>query len=257
MEHVENINDKMLADIRRAQFVVADFTHHPNGVYFEAGFALGLAKLVIWTAGKTSSLPTECISTRDRTTTSSGKPRGNFGRSSLTGFEHSCRTQSRTERDGPKSGAESTSDNDSYPTLREAKVIHELCELAGALDELVSAMNEYATAPTPRTRRRAEKADRECTDRLAALIGPEAAFQFHASIQACTDVSERRERLLATLPSRSNMDPANARILQELEHEGEAALAAFGVAQTAMHAQLAEASKRHEQMTKATHRTKH
>ena len=49
VEHVENINDKILADIRRAQFVVADFTHHPKGVYFEAGFALGLGKLVIWT----------------------------------------------------------------------------------------------------------------------------------------------------------------------------------------------------------------
>ena len=44
----KNINDKILADISRAQFVVADFTHHPNGVYFEAGFALGLGKLVIW-----------------------------------------------------------------------------------------------------------------------------------------------------------------------------------------------------------------
>jgi hypothetical protein len=136
-------------------------------------------------------------------------------------------------------------------------VDRELCELAGALDELVSAMNDYATTPTPGTRRRAEKADRECTDRLAPIIGAEAAFQFHASIQACTDVSERRERLLATLPSRSSIDTANATILQELKHEGEAAMAAFCVAQTAMHAQLAQAAKRNKQMTKATNRTKH
>jgi hypothetical protein len=40
-EHVENINDKIIVDLTRSQFVVADFTHHPNGVYFEAGYALG------------------------------------------------------------------------------------------------------------------------------------------------------------------------------------------------------------------------
>jgi hypothetical protein len=155
--------------------------------------------------------------------------------------------------------AQSPSENRSYRTLKEAKVDvdRELCELAGALDELVSAMNDYATTPTPGTRRRAEKADRECTDRLAPIIGAEAAFQFHASIQACTDVSERRERLLATLPSRSSIDTANATILQELKHEGEAAMAAFCVAQTAMHAQLAQAAKRNKQMTKANNRTKH
>lgn len=52
VEHVENINDKIMADLRRAQFVVADFTRHPNEVYFEAGFALGLGRLVIWTCHK-------------------------------------------------------------------------------------------------------------------------------------------------------------------------------------------------------------
>lgn len=52
VEHTENINDKILADIRRAQFLVADFTHHRNGVYFEAGFGLGLGKTVIWTCRK-------------------------------------------------------------------------------------------------------------------------------------------------------------------------------------------------------------
>jgi hypothetical protein len=49
VEHAENINDRMLSDIRRAQFLVADFTHHRNGVYFEAGFGFGLGKTVIWT----------------------------------------------------------------------------------------------------------------------------------------------------------------------------------------------------------------
>lgn len=44
--HNENINDKILADIRASQFVVADFTKHKSGVYFEAGFALRLGRNV-------------------------------------------------------------------------------------------------------------------------------------------------------------------------------------------------------------------
>ena len=31
-----------MAEIRRSRFVVADYTGQVNGVYFEAGFALGL-----------------------------------------------------------------------------------------------------------------------------------------------------------------------------------------------------------------------
>jgi hypothetical protein len=52
VEHAENINDRIIADIRRAQFLVADFTFHPAGVYFEAGLGYGLGKLVIWTCRK-------------------------------------------------------------------------------------------------------------------------------------------------------------------------------------------------------------
>jgi len=37
----DNICDVILAEIRRAQFVVADFTKQKGGVYFEAGFASG------------------------------------------------------------------------------------------------------------------------------------------------------------------------------------------------------------------------
>jgi hypothetical protein len=47
--HNEKICDKILAEIRLSQFVVADFTFHRGGVYFEAGFALGLGRPVIWT----------------------------------------------------------------------------------------------------------------------------------------------------------------------------------------------------------------
>jgi len=44
----EGITDRILAEIRRAHFVVADFTLQRGGVYFEAGFARGLGREVIW-----------------------------------------------------------------------------------------------------------------------------------------------------------------------------------------------------------------
>lgn len=40
-EHNDFIMDKILGDIRRSPFVVADFTGNRNGVYIEAGFARG------------------------------------------------------------------------------------------------------------------------------------------------------------------------------------------------------------------------
>lgn len=46
--HNNKIDDEILAAIRRSRFVVADFTGHRGGVYFEAGFALGLGIPVIW-----------------------------------------------------------------------------------------------------------------------------------------------------------------------------------------------------------------
>ena len=49
IHHNEKICDKIMAEIRLAQFVIADFTCHRGGVYFEAGFALGLGRSVIWT----------------------------------------------------------------------------------------------------------------------------------------------------------------------------------------------------------------
>jgi nucleoside 2-deoxyribosyltransferase len=39
--------DRVLARIREARFVVADFSGNRGGVYYEAGFALGLGKTVI------------------------------------------------------------------------------------------------------------------------------------------------------------------------------------------------------------------
>jgi|ERR1017187_3545225 hypothetical protein len=45
----EDICDRMLAEIRKAQIVIADFTEHKHGVYFEAGFARALGREVFWT----------------------------------------------------------------------------------------------------------------------------------------------------------------------------------------------------------------
>ena len=52
VEHTNRIDDEIIAHIRTASFVVADFTGHRGGVYFEAGFALGLDLPVIWTCRK-------------------------------------------------------------------------------------------------------------------------------------------------------------------------------------------------------------
>ena len=52
----EGITDRILSEIRLAQFVVADFTENRGGVYFEAGFARGMGRPVI-SACRRSDLP--------------------------------------------------------------------------------------------------------------------------------------------------------------------------------------------------------
>lgn len=47
-EHSGKIDDEIIAQIRRSRFILADFTGHRGGVYFEAGFAKGLNIEVIW-----------------------------------------------------------------------------------------------------------------------------------------------------------------------------------------------------------------
>ena len=51
-EHNEKIDDHIIAEIRKSGLLVADFTGNRNGVYFEAGFAMGLGIPVIWTCHK-------------------------------------------------------------------------------------------------------------------------------------------------------------------------------------------------------------
>ncbi|HTV04583.1 MAG TPA: nucleoside 2-deoxyribosyltransferase [Acidobacteriaceae bacterium] len=48
VEHANRIDDEIIAQIRQSKFLVADFTGQRNGVYFEAGFMLGLGRPVIW-----------------------------------------------------------------------------------------------------------------------------------------------------------------------------------------------------------------
>jgi len=51
-EHNNEIPDEIIAEIRNAQFIVADFTGQRQGVYYEAGFAMGLGRPVIWCCRK-------------------------------------------------------------------------------------------------------------------------------------------------------------------------------------------------------------
>ena len=48
----DKIDDRIIAEIRKSGLLVADFTGHRSGVYFEAGFAMGLGIPVIWTCKK-------------------------------------------------------------------------------------------------------------------------------------------------------------------------------------------------------------
>ena len=46
--HNEKICDRIVVELRRSRFVVADVTMQRQGVYFEAGFAMALGLPVIW-----------------------------------------------------------------------------------------------------------------------------------------------------------------------------------------------------------------
>ncbi len=51
-EHNDNIDDHIIVEIRESRFIIADLTEHKQGVYWEAGFAEGLGKTVIYTCRK-------------------------------------------------------------------------------------------------------------------------------------------------------------------------------------------------------------
>lgn len=52
-QHNNKIDDEIMVEIRNSGFLIADFTGNRGGVYFEAGFAMGLGIDVIWTCRKT------------------------------------------------------------------------------------------------------------------------------------------------------------------------------------------------------------
>ena len=47
-QHVDRIDAKIQAEIKASRFIVADVTGQRQGVYFEAGYALGLGLPVVW-----------------------------------------------------------------------------------------------------------------------------------------------------------------------------------------------------------------
>lgn len=51
-EHNNDITDEIIAGIKACRFMVADLTGYRGGVYYEAGFAKGLGKSVIFTCRK-------------------------------------------------------------------------------------------------------------------------------------------------------------------------------------------------------------
>jgi len=48
-EHNNDITDEIIAEINRSRAIIADFSHNNNGAYYEAGYAHGLGKEVIFT----------------------------------------------------------------------------------------------------------------------------------------------------------------------------------------------------------------
>lgn len=52
VEHVNRIDDEIIRQINASKFLVADFSGHRGGVYFEAGYALGRSLPVFWTCRK-------------------------------------------------------------------------------------------------------------------------------------------------------------------------------------------------------------
>lgn len=52
IEHINKIDDEIIRQINASRFLVADFTGHRGGVYFEAGYAVGLGMPVFWTCRK-------------------------------------------------------------------------------------------------------------------------------------------------------------------------------------------------------------
>lgn len=51
-EHNEKIDDLIISEIKKSQFLIADVTEQKQGVYFEAGYAMGIGLPVVWMCRK-------------------------------------------------------------------------------------------------------------------------------------------------------------------------------------------------------------
>ena len=58
------IDDRLRVEIRTSRFLIADLTHENAGAYWEAGFAEGLGKPVIYTCEKSKFDTAKTPSTR-------------------------------------------------------------------------------------------------------------------------------------------------------------------------------------------------
>ena len=52
IQHNQKIDDRIIAEINKSALLVADFSGHRGGVYFEAGYAMGFGLPVIWLCKK-------------------------------------------------------------------------------------------------------------------------------------------------------------------------------------------------------------
>jgi hypothetical protein len=59
----EKICDKIIAEIKKSRFLIADVTKQRQAVYFEAGYAMGMGLPIIWTC-KESEVNNCCFDTR-------------------------------------------------------------------------------------------------------------------------------------------------------------------------------------------------
>jgi hypothetical protein len=48
-EHADRVDERIVLELNRSRFVVAEFAQHRPSVYFEAGYAVGRGLPVIWT----------------------------------------------------------------------------------------------------------------------------------------------------------------------------------------------------------------
>ncbi len=62
-EFLGDIVFEIIAGIKECRFLIADVTEHKNGVYFEAGYAMGMGLPVIWTCHK-ENMPQAHFDTR-------------------------------------------------------------------------------------------------------------------------------------------------------------------------------------------------